>query len=138
MPCAHTGGPAGHLEQLRAKLADRGWITSVLDQGHPSLFVQNPDPGAAALKDHVLVAPNLDGICWFWWPWAQPHRGSRRPDAGRRPHNPRPARHRPPPRELPVTRPNNAAGASGPTVLGHSSSTGVIPRWKPALRAVLS
>lgn len=72
MPCAHTGGPAGHLEQLRAELADRGWITNVLDQGHPSLFVQNPDPGAAALKDHVLVAPNLDGFCWFWWPWASP------------------------------------------------------------------
>jgi hypothetical protein len=53
-------------------LQKRGWITRVLDQGHPSLFVRNPDPGAAALKDHVLTAPNLDGICLFWWPWASP------------------------------------------------------------------
>jgi hypothetical protein len=72
MPCAHPRGPAGHLEQLRAELADRGWITRALDQGQPSLFVQNPDPGAAALNDHVVVAPSIDGDCWFWWPWASP------------------------------------------------------------------
>jgi len=72
MPCPHSGGPAGHLETLRQELASRGWITSLLaPEGRlPSLFVQNPDPGAAALNDHVLAAPDRDGSCWFWWPWA--------------------------------------------------------------------
>jgi hypothetical protein len=32
--------------------------------------VQNPDPGAALLNDHVLAAPDADGRYWFWWPWA--------------------------------------------------------------------
>ena len=39
------------------ELAGRGWITSLLEPpGLPSsLFVQNPDPEAAALSDHILV-----------------------------------------------------------------------------------
>jgi hypothetical protein len=32
--------------------------------------VQNPDPAAAALSDHILVAPGGEPACWFWWPWA--------------------------------------------------------------------
>ena len=58
MSCPHPGGPAVHLEALRRELAGRGWITSLLESpGRPSsLFVQNPDPGASALNDHVLVA----------------------------------------------------------------------------------
>jgi hypothetical protein len=72
MPCAHAGGPVRHLDELRDELAGRGWTTSLQEPaGRPlSLFVQNPDPGAAALKDQILVAPDGDGICWFWWPWA--------------------------------------------------------------------
>jgi len=58
MSCPHPGGPAMHLEALRRELSGRGWITRLLDRpGRPSsLFVQNPDPGAAALNDHVLIA----------------------------------------------------------------------------------
>jgi hypothetical protein len=63
-----------HLEALRRELSGRGWITSLLDRpGRPSgLYVQNPDPGAAALNDHVLVAADGEGDCWYWWPWATP------------------------------------------------------------------
>ena len=72
MSCPHPGGPAVHLEALRRELAGRGWITSLLEPpGRPSsLFVQNPDPGAAALNDHVLIAADGGGSCWYWWPWA--------------------------------------------------------------------
>ena len=72
MPCPHPGGPAVHLEALRGELAGRGWITSLLEPpGRPSsLFVQNPDPEAAALSDHVLVDTGGQGSCWYWWPWA--------------------------------------------------------------------
>lgn len=62
MPCAHAGGPVRHLDELRDELAGRGWTTSLQEPaGRPlSLFVQNPDPGAAALKDQILVAPDGD------------------------------------------------------------------------------
>jgi hypothetical protein len=72
MSCPHPGGPAGHLEALRQELSGQGWITSPLEPpGRPaSLFVQNPDPGAAALSDHILVDGDGQGSCWFWWPWA--------------------------------------------------------------------
>ena len=72
MSCPHPGGPAMHLEALRRELSGQGWITRLLDRpGRPSsLFVQNPDPGAAALNDHVLIAADGGGSCWYWWPWA--------------------------------------------------------------------
>lgn len=72
MTCADGAVTIGHLEQLRQELARRGWITSLLEPAgrHPSLHVQNPDPEAAVLNDHVLVAPDGSGVCWFWWPWA--------------------------------------------------------------------
>lgn len=72
MPCPHPGGPAVHLEALRRELAGRGWITSLLEPPGrpPSLFVQNPDPEAAALSDHILVDGDGQGSCCYWWPWA--------------------------------------------------------------------
>ncbi len=75
MTCPHRGGPVAHLEELRHELAGRGWTTSLLEPAgqrqHPSLFVQHPDPQAAAmLSEHVLAAPGPGGGCWFWWPWA--------------------------------------------------------------------
>jgi hypothetical protein len=72
MSCPHAGGVAAHLEALRQELSGRGWITSLPEPPGrpPSLFVQNPDPGAAALSDHILVAGDGQGTCWYWWPWA--------------------------------------------------------------------
>ncbi len=72
MSCPHSGGPAGHLEALHRELAGRGWTTRLLvpRDRRPTLFVQNPEPGAAALSEHVLAAADGDGSCWFWWPWA--------------------------------------------------------------------
>jgi hypothetical protein len=72
MPCSDTDGPLRHLEELRHELAGRGWTTSLLEPvGRcPRLFVQNPEPDASFLSDHVLVASGSDGTCWFWWPWA--------------------------------------------------------------------
>jgi len=74
MTCADGTGMIGHLELLREELAGRGWITNLKELAgkHPSLHVQNPDPGAGLLNDHVLVAPDSTGACWFWWPWANP------------------------------------------------------------------
>ena len=61
------------LEALAGELADRGWITRVhTPHGQiPSLYVQNPDSGAAALCEHVYAAPRADGSWSYWWPWAQ-------------------------------------------------------------------
>ena len=32
--------------------------------------MQNPDPEAAALSDHILVDGDGQGSCCYWWPWA--------------------------------------------------------------------
>ncbi len=32
--------------------------------------MQNPDPGAAALSDRILVDGDGQGSCCYWWPWA--------------------------------------------------------------------
>ena len=61
------------LESLGTELAAAGWTTRLcLAPGRaPALYVQNPEPGAAALSEHIHAAPK-DGGLWFWWPWAQP------------------------------------------------------------------
>ena len=67
------GGPvAAALDALAVELTGRGWVA---DLRHPvggpnGLFVRNPDPGAAMLSEHVLVAPGPDGTLAYWWPWA--------------------------------------------------------------------
>ena len=68
-----------HLEALRRELAGRGWITSLLEPpGRPSsLFVQNPDPGAAALSDHILVDTGGRGQLLVLVALGHPHRPGR-------------------------------------------------------------
>ena len=61
------------LEALGAELGEAGWVTrlqTVPDRA-PSLYVQNPEPGARALAEHIYAAPKDDGL-WFWWSWAEP------------------------------------------------------------------
>jgi hypothetical protein len=76
---AHTAMPATtpetltRLETLAAALAALGW-RSDLDEPPgrlPSLHVRNPEPGAAALSEHIYAQPRRDGSWAYWWPWAQ-------------------------------------------------------------------
>ncbi|HEX5293222.1 MAG TPA: hypothetical protein VFX25_30485 [Streptosporangiaceae bacterium] len=61
------------LENLGTELHAAGWTTRlrVTPGRAPALFVRNPEPGAAALSEHIYAAPKDDGY-WYWWPWAQP------------------------------------------------------------------
>jgi hypothetical protein len=36
-----------------------------------SQYVQNPEPGAAALSERIYAAPKDDGF-WFFWSWYEP------------------------------------------------------------------
>jgi hypothetical protein len=62
-----------HLEALSAEIDKHGWITRLTAENNriPCLYVQNPEPGAAALHDHIYAAPKAGGW-WFWWSWAEP------------------------------------------------------------------
>jgi hypothetical protein len=75
----HTQAPTPteantRLEALAGELAARGWITRVHSPAGqlPNLYVQNPDPGASMLSEHIYAAPRADGTWTYWWPWAQP------------------------------------------------------------------
>jgi hypothetical protein len=59
------------LEGLADELAQRGLNTRLMaPQGRlPSLHVVNPN--ACRLAEDVYAATGKDGICWFWWPWAE-------------------------------------------------------------------
>jgi hypothetical protein len=61
------------LEALAGELAARGWTTHLrTPYGQtPSLYVQNPNPGAAMLCEHIYAAARADGNWTYWWPWAQ-------------------------------------------------------------------
>jgi hypothetical protein len=62
-----------NLDALAACLTKEGWRAR-LDRAYnrvPNVFVQNPEPGARALSDHVYAAPRAGGW-WFWWSWAEP------------------------------------------------------------------
>jgi hypothetical protein len=61
------------LETLGTELGAAGWNTrlQIAPGRAPALFVQNPEPGAAALNEHIYAAPKDDGL-WFWWSWAEP------------------------------------------------------------------
>jgi hypothetical protein len=61
------------LEALACELTDCGWVTRLHAPTAqvPSLYVQNPDPGAAMLSEHIYAAQRADGTWSYWWPWAQ-------------------------------------------------------------------
>jgi hypothetical protein len=61
------------LETLGTELGAAGWNTrlQIAPGRAPALFVQNPEPGAGALNEHIYAAPKDDGL-WFWWSWAEP------------------------------------------------------------------
>lgn len=68
-----TAIAAAALERLASELIARGWIARMgTARGRPSLRVQNPDPGAARLAEHILVGRGLGGIWTYMWPWADP------------------------------------------------------------------
>ena|SRR5450755_458338 len=60
------------LEALAGELATRGWTARAhAPAGRlPSLYVQNPEPGAAVLCEHIYASPCQDGAWWYWWSWA--------------------------------------------------------------------
>jgi hypothetical protein len=62
------------LEALAAELGAVGWparLDTPPDRV-PALLAHNPEPGAAALAEHVYAQPGADGIWAYWWPWAEP------------------------------------------------------------------
>jgi hypothetical protein len=61
------------LEALGTELGEAGWTTrlQVAPGRAPALYVQNPEPGAAALADRIYAAPG-DGGFWYWWSWYEP------------------------------------------------------------------
>ena len=59
------------LEGLAEELARHGLSTRLMTPAGrvPSLHVVNP--AAARLAEDVYVGRSQDGLCWFWWPWAE-------------------------------------------------------------------
>jgi hypothetical protein len=70
---AMTDQAITQLEALGAEIGRHGWITRLATETGraPCLYVQNPEPGAGALAEHIYAAPKADGW-WFWWSWAEP------------------------------------------------------------------
>lgn len=60
------------LDALAGELAMCGWAARAhAPTGRlPSLYVQNPEPGAAMLCEHIFASPGQDGAWWYWWSWA--------------------------------------------------------------------
>lgn len=59
---------------LAAELTAHGWTTR-LHAPHgrtPTLHARNPEPGAAALSEHIYAQPSADGHWTYWWPWKEP------------------------------------------------------------------
>lgn len=59
------------LEGLATELARHGLSTRLMTPAGrvPSLHVVNPL--ASRLAEDVYVGRSQDGLCWFWWPWAE-------------------------------------------------------------------
>jgi hypothetical protein len=71
------GSPAETIACLNAlaiELSAYGWKANVqkLHGKPPTLHAQNPEPGAAALSEHIYARPLADGSWAYWWPWTQP------------------------------------------------------------------
>lgn len=64
----------GRLDALADALAAHGWAARVhAPRGRmPSLHARNPEPGAAALSEHIYAQPKANGTWTYWWPWAEP------------------------------------------------------------------
>jgi hypothetical protein len=60
-----------YLEKLGEELTHRGLEAFVMaPPGRvPSLYVVNP--AARALEENVYAGLCSDGMCWFWWSWAE-------------------------------------------------------------------
>jgi hypothetical protein len=72
IPVAAQLSAAQSLEALARELTTRGWVTRPHAPAgrRPSLYVQNPEPGASLLSEHIYASPSQDGTWWYWWPWA--------------------------------------------------------------------
>ena len=60
-----------YLDKLAEELTHRGleaWIMAPPGRV-PSVYVVNP--AARALEENVYVNRGSDGLCWFWWSWAE-------------------------------------------------------------------
>ena len=60
-----------YLDKLAEELTNRGleaWLMAPPGRV-PSVYITNP--GARALEENVYVDQGKDGICWFWWSWAE-------------------------------------------------------------------
>lgn len=77
----NTLGPQGsqaetvaRLNALAAELTAHGWTASVREPRSkpPTLHAHNPEPGAAALSEHIYARPRIDGTWTYWWPWIEP------------------------------------------------------------------
>src|SRR5215471_6598458 len=66
--------PISWLEALGEELSSFGWTARVhAPSGKPpSLYARNPEPGAAALSEHIYARPRADGTWTYWWPWDDP------------------------------------------------------------------
>ncbi len=71
---ASTADVIARLNDLATELNARGWTARLhTPSGRlPSLHTRNPEPGAAALSEHIYAKPRADGCWMYWWPWAEP------------------------------------------------------------------
>jgi len=73
---ASDARPVARLEALAAALAGHGWIARLREAPDrvPSLYVQNPAPGASALCENVYAQTMANGgeAYFYWWSWAEP------------------------------------------------------------------
>lgn len=73
-PGAGAADTIARLDALAAELGTHGWTARLhTPRGRPPrLHARNPEPGAAALSEHIYAQPRPDGTWMYWWPWAEP------------------------------------------------------------------